>query len=387
MELEKKEEFELSVREIAKNKYRIEIPIAYIGSKRKRHVETLDNTTLKQAKLREAEIKLELTNNNYIKKINITFEQLLDEWLKMQESKLAIKTYKNYVNYSKRIKDSIGYVKLKDINPRILEGFYNDLRTNTTYADKTIKHYYTLINTVLSTAVKWDYIKTNPNTKVDKIIVKKKQGRFYTPEQVAKLVNALESESLKYKVLIILAIDTGCRRGELTGLEWNDIDFEKGIIYINKTTQYVAGIGTFEKGTKGNRGYTSDRKIHISKTTKELLLEFKEEQSKLKDKLGELWQGSKRIFTTDWGADMHPNTPSAILTKILERNKLDYINFHGLRHTSISLQIELGIQPQVISKRAGHSNLNTTHSIYSHFFESSFEEVPEKIDAFLHAST
>lgn len=104
----------------------------------------------------------------------------------------------------------------------------------------------------------------------------------------------MESESLKYKVLIILAIDTRCRRGELTGLEWNDIDFEKGIIYINKTTQYVAGIGSFEKGTKGNKGYTSDRKIHISKTTRELLLEFKEERNKLKDKLGELWQGSKK---------------------------------------------------------------------------------------------
>lgn len=81
---------------------------------------------------------------------------------------------------------------------------------------------------------------------------------------------------------------------------------------------------------------------------------------------------------------MHPNTLSAILTKIIKRHQLDYINFNGLRHTGISLQIELGIQPQVISKRAGHSNLNTTHNIYSHFFESSFEEVPEKIDVFLH---
>lgn len=373
----------MSVREVGKDKYRIEVPIAYIGLKRQRHIETF-NGTLKQAKLREAEIRLELSNNNYIKKNNITFSQLLDEWLKIQKSKLAIKTYKNYVNYSNRIKDSIGHLKLKDVNPRVLEGFYNSLRTNTTYADKTIKHYYTLINTVLNTAVKWDYIKSNPNTKVDKIIVKKKEGRYYNIEQVAKLVEALENEPLKYKALIILALDTACRRGEITGLEWEDIDFEKGIISVNKTTQYVAGVGSFEKGTKENKGHTSDRNIYISKTTKEILLKYRTEQYELKFMLGNKWIESKKIFTTDYGADMHPNTPSAILTRILKKHKLDYLNFHGLRHTSISLQIEQGVQPQIISKRAGHSNLNTTHNIYSHFFESSFEGVPEKIDVFLH---
>ena len=95
------------------------------------------------------------------------------------------------------------------------------------------------------------------------------------------------------------------------------------------------------------------------------------------------WKGSKRVFTTDYGADMHPNTPSSILTKIIKKYNLKMINFHGLRHTSISLQIQKGIQPQIISRRAGHSNLSTTHSIYSHFFKESYKEVAEEMNNIL----
>lgn len=154
-------------------------------------------------------------------------------------------------------------------------------------------------------------------------------------------------------------------------------------ININKTTQYVAGFGIYEKSTKNS---SSDRLIYISATTLNILKKFEKEQIKLRLLMGDKWQISTRVFTTDYGADMHPNTPSAILEKIIKKYKLTPINFHRLRHTSISLQIASGIQSQIISKRAGHSNLATTHDIYSHFFEKSSQEVANKMDDFLHVS-
>ena len=80
---------------------------------------------------------------------------------------------------------------------------------------------------------------------------------------------------------------------------------------------------------------------------------------------------------------MHPDTPSQILERIIKKYDLKRISFHGLRHTSISLQINSGIQAQVISKRAGHSSISTTHSIYSHFFENEFQEVANKMNSIL----
>ena len=80
---------------------------------------------------------------------------------------------------------------------------------------------------------------------------------------------------------------------------------------------------------------------------------------------------------------MHPDTPSSILKRILERHKLPIISFHALRHTSISLQIASGIQAQIISKRAGHSSLAVTHNTYSHFFDNEFKKVANAMDEYL----
>jgi integrase len=369
----------MAIQELSKNKYKIVIALGYNGNKRTRHIETFHGGK-KDAQLRESELKIQLNNDTYIKKNKMTFEELINEWLKVKENKIGIKTFKTYKLYSKNIIRCLGHIHLKNINVKVLEDFYNELRTNTTFADKTIKHHYTIVSSVLNDAINWGYISNNPNKKVDKIKVKKKDVKYYTPEQVGELIKSISSECLKYQSLILLAIDSGCRRGEITGLLWSDIDFDKSTIDINKTTQYVAGVGSFEKSTKTE---TSNRIVYIAPTTLRVLKQYQAEQYSDRLRIGSKWLGSKRVFTTDFGADMHPNTPSAILSKIVKRHNLEYINFHGLRHTSISLQIASGIQAQIISKRAGHSNLATTHDIYSHFFESGFQDVADKMDKFL----
>ena len=76
-------------------------------------------------------------------------------------------------------------------------------------------------------------------------------------------------------------------------------------------------LGIFEKSTKSS---SSDRIIYITTTTLNILKSFKKEQLENKMKLGSEWGNSKRIFTTDYGYDMHPDTPSQIFKKIIKRN-------------------------------------------------------------------
>ena len=80
---------------------------------------------------------------------------------------------------------------------------------------------------------------------------------------------------------------------------------------------------------------------------------------------------------------MSPGRPYKIFKAIIKKHRLKDISFHGLRHTSISLQISKGIQVQVISKRAGHSSVGITHQIYSHFFDEEFKEVASVMDSIL----
>ena len=224
------------------------------------------------------------------------------------------------------------------------------------------------------------FLNNNPNKKVTPIKVHKKEIQCYSPEDVEKLINVLQNEPIKYQAIILLALDSGCRRGEITGLTWNDIDLKKGTININKSTQYVSGYGTFEKTTKSD---TSNRVIFIAPTTIEILKKYRMSQSEQKMLSGNKWNGSTRVFTTDFGEDMHPDRPYKILKHIIKKYDLKDITFHGLRHTSISLQISSGIQTQIISKRTGHSNIAITHQIYSHFFDNEFKEVANKMDTFL----
>ena len=282
--------------------------------------------------------------------------------------------------------DKIGYVKLQNLNVKILENFYQYLRhtyispkTKKNLSTTTIRSYYDIINNMLEYAVKVGYIVENPNTKIDKPKKAKTDIPYYTPEEVEKLVSVLQLEPIKYQAIILLALDLGCRRGELTGLTWADVDFETGRVQINKTTQYAYG-EIFEKGTKTAN---SERINYISKTTLELLKKWQKEQLKQKMLLGSKWQGSKRIFTTDYGADIHPDTPSKILGKIINKYGLKRITFHGLRHTNVTLMIAKGIQTQIISRKVGHSSVQTTDRVYSHFFEDEFKNVPNVMEEFL----
>lgn len=373
----------MAVQEIIKNKkYKIDIPLGYSGTKRIRHIETFYGGK-KEAVLRENELKLQLKNNTYIKKNKLTMEELMNEWLESKQNEIELKTYKSYKLWATKIINAIGSIKVKDVNVKILEDFYNELRTTTALAPKSIQDIYTTMSMALNKAIKWGYILNNPNLQIDKPKVKKQEIQCYSPEDVEKMLSVLKNEPLKYQAIITLAIDSGCRRGEITGLTWNDVDFDKSFIVVNKTTQYLPTQGIYEKSTKSE---TSNRVIYITNSTKQLLKKYQAEQFEKRILLGSKWQNSNRVFTTDYGADMHPDTPSKILEKIIKKYNLKRITFHGLRHTSISLQIASGVQSQIVSKRAGHSSVAVTDKIYSHFFESEFKDVANKMDSFLKLS-
>lgn len=372
----------MAVQELIKNKkYKIDIPIGYNGSKRIRHIEIFYGGK-KEAVLQENKIKLSIKNNTYINKSKITMKELIEEWLEHSKNIWSPKTYISNKHWCDNIIKSLGHIHLQDLNVKLLEDFYNELRNNTTYSDKTIQHHYTIISTALNKAIVWGYIITNPNNRIEKPKIRKKEIECYSPEEVSKLIDVLQNEPLKYQALIMLALDSGARRGEITGLTWKDIDFKNCTMNINKSTQYTKELGIFEKDTKTP---TSNRLIYLSQTTLNVLSQYQKEQLKKKMKLGSKWGNSKRIFTTEYGTDMHPDTPSQILERIINKYQLKRITFHGLRHTCISLQISSGIQAQIISKRAGHSNVTVTHNTYSHFFDNEFKEIANTMDNFLQA--
>ena len=134
----------------------------------------------------------------------------------------------------------------------------------------------------------------------------KKEKQIYTKEQVREFMQMIDTAPLKYKVFFKLAVYTGCRRGELLGLEWKDIDFDEQVIYVHQTSNYTAEKGVYTDGTKTVK---STRTVNMPQAICELLRQYKFEQDKYKANLGDQWVENDRLFIKWNGEPMHPNTP------------------------------------------------------------------------------
>ena len=358
----------MSVKEIERNKkYKIVVVVGYNGTKRINHYETFYGKK-SEAQLREAEIKTSIKNHTFVEKDKITFKEYFEEWVELKKDTWTPRTYDSDKPRIRNIINQLGHIKLQELNVQLLEEFYKWLKDEKHYSDKSIREHYVLINEALKKAVIYGYIVYNPNTRIEPPKITKKEIQCYSEEEVGKLFKALKEEPIKYKALITLALDSGARRSEITGLKWTDIDFKNHTMDINKITQYTKELGIYEKSTKN---LTSNRRIFLSDYTIAILKEYQKNQMQKKLKLGTKWNNpNNRIFTTETGSDMHPDTPSQIFEKIIKIHNLKRITFHGLRHTSISLQISKGIQPQIISKRARTFKCNNyTHNLFALLYE------------------
>ena len=197
------------------------------------------------------------------------------------------------------------------------------------------------------------------------------QFKNYSPEEVDKLIEVLHNEPLRYQAIILLALDLGCRRGELTGLTWDDVDLKTGKVTINKVTQY-ANKKVYEKETKTEN---SNRTNFISESTINVLKKYRQEELEKQMRLGPKWIPTNRVFTGRFGGDLFPDYPTRMFYNLQKKYNLKRISFHGLRHTHVSLMMLQGIPLALISRKVGHSSSQITDTIYTHVHNEEFRAI------------
>lgn len=248
-------------------------------------------------------------------------------------------------------------------------------------SDNTIAKYHRLLSSMFTTAVQWQIIFSNPCRRVKPPRVKYKEAPALDEKQVEQLINCLENEPLKYKTAIMLILYTGLRRGELCGLNWTDIDLKNGIIHIQRELLYTPHKGLYEDSTKSKQ---SNRVVQIPDDMTALLNDYKREQLTKRLELGTQWITTDKVFTSDCGGYIRPDTLTAWFQKFIKRNNLPKgIHLHSLRHTSATLLIAGGVDIATVSKRLGHANKTTTLNIYTHAIQSADARAAEKLQNIL----
>ena len=248
------------------------------------------------------------------------------------------------------------------------------------YAYESIHKIKRTVRAILSTAKKKRLVVDN-YASADYITFPKRPSHkieCMSDDDAKRFYNAImEYPDIRYKTAMLLFLLSGFRRGEVAGLEWRDIDFEKGEISINRSVTTVKGFGMVLKEPKTE---TSKRTVTVPDTLMQVLKEYREWQQDRREQFGDYMQDNDFLFTQDNGERLYPSTFSGWMNKILKSANIDHYSLHSLRHTNITMQIAAGVPLVTVSARAGHARTSTTSDIYAYALRSSDREAANTID-------
>lgn len=253
-------------------------------------------------------------------------------------------------------------------------------------SSNTVGKYHRVLSSMFAWAVEKDMIVSNPCDRASPPKIrksKKTEPQYLTAEQAIEMLKLLEHEPEQYQNAITLLLFTGMRRGELLGLEWSDYDRENGLLSINKTVQYLPDRGIYEDDTKND---SSCRVIKLSVSAEAALQAQFKWQTAQRLKVGSMWEGTRKIFSTATGGQIHPDTLTGWFRDFIDRSGLPPIHLHSLRHTYATLQIANGSAVTTVAGDLGHANANITTKVYAHAIQAARAAAAERIEDILNPS-
>ncbi|MFG3050924.1 tyrosine recombinase XerC [Kitasatospora sp. NPDC048239] len=184
-------------------------------------------------------------------------------------------------------------------------------------------------------------------------------GKGLTVPQARLLLKAASADRLH--ALYVLALAMGMRRGELLGLHWAAVDLERGTLIVSSNLQRVDG--ALQLGP--TKTASSLRTLPLPPLVLEALRAHRERQAQERVAAGERWTETGLVFTSRVGTPIEPDNLRRSWYPLRDRLGLS-LRFHDLRHTCVTLLLDLGVPPHIVRQIAGHSDIGVTMKVYAH---------------------
>lgn len=277
-------------------------------------------------------------------------------------------TQKNYLGIlDNHLIPKFGIYKIKSVNLAMIQAYLNQLGESS-----LSKHTCEIIQTVLRKAFKmavfpYQLIKQNPTIYTQ--FPQYNEDRTYTREKL-KIISmdqfeqilAITPKANPVYMPIQIAFNTGMRRGEVCGLQWDCVNFDKQTIQVKRNMQQYGKADWKLETPKTQAGY---RKIVIGPTLINILKEQKKHQMEQRFRYGEFYYESNFICTKENRKPVLPNSVKYYCAEI--QKKLGFpFSFHSLRHTHATMLLENGAKMKEVQHRLGHAKITTTMDTYSH---------------------
>jgi integrase len=297
-------------------------------------------------------------------------------WLEnFKKRTLKAKTYEVYEQFiNLHIAPCFKGVVISKLTAMHIQKLVND-KLKAGLSTASIRKMYGIIHQFLAKAIENDIILKNPASAVELPEHKQKEIKVFSNEEQTKFFEAAKEDRL-YD-FFVLAVDTGIRLGEILALTWDDIDFNKGLIYINKNLMLVKN---YEADAKTNysqkvqdtpKTKSSIRKVPMTKRT---ALALKKRKIASSDVM--------TVFHTHSGQFLSARNVERSFCRLIEKAGIEKCNVHTLRHTFATRMFEIGVSAKIVSVLLGHSKVSHTLDIYTHVLPDKRDEAIKGLDAF-----
>ena len=242
------------------------------------------------------------------------------------------------------------------------------------YAAETIKGYRRILRALFNEAVRYEWIAKNPvcatkvgaekgNTSLRPVAEKEVFTVNEARAFLRKLDEDIPDDEMHKKVILKFILLTGVRNGEMCGLKWSDIDFDKKVVHIRRNRLYSKQFGYYEKTPKTK---TSVRDIPLTDALiddlKKYMDWFRLADEEFDSRLDETY-----LAVNVYRQPLYPQSIGQWLTFYERKWDMKHVTCHGLRHTYCSLLLAQNVPIQTVSKYLGHSDSTVTLKVYSHF--------------------
>ena len=323
-------------------------------------------STKKEARAEYSKLIIAAEDELAMEKKQPSFKQFIEEiYLPWYKTQVKESTYKNRLNTIEKHFKFFYRKKVNEIEPIHVQTW--QLKLAKDYSPNYVRIIQGMLSLAFDRAIILGLAKKNPARMVGNIKSKKVKVDFWTLEEFQKVISLLYKGDYYEHYLFIcfwLLFTTGLRIGEAAALQWEDIDFESGIISVTKTLYYKS---MNEYTFVDPKTSASIRTVVIDKDTIRELKDWMEVQKKvLKD---------CNFVLSYSGIPTSKHTLPRALEKLAGLAGVHRIKIHALRHSHVALLISMGVNPLIVKDRLGHEKIQTTLGTYGHLYPNSNFEV------------
>jgi len=309
------------------------------------------------------QMKSEIRQGTLVAGSRQTVGKYLREWFEnVQKQAVRPTTYlKQEPILTRDILPSLGHIQLQKLTPQHIQKLYAE-KLSEGWKPSSIRNIHKILHKALSNAVRWKLVPRNVCDLVSLPRQVRHKPQTLTKEQAVRLLKASQGHPLE--ALIVLALTTGMRHGEIAALRWRDINFEARTLEVERTVTFISGHGYIEGEPKTEK---SKRTIVLPRFVIRSLERCRLRQLEMRLQAGSLWQDRDLVFGNAIGDYRNPATTNQAFHRLLARAGLVPMRIHDLRHSAATLLIIVMKMPaNLVQELLGHDDIETTLGLYTH---------------------